>query len=249
MTGPVLRLFCLPYAGGSAAGVYRDWRRALPAGIDVVPVELPGRGTRLGELPYTRVESLLTDVLRAVLPRLDLPFALFGHSLGAILAFEAARRLEHAHDARPERLLVSGYEAPDLDRAPERDHLLPDEQFRERIRRLGGTPPEVLADTGLMDLLLPVLRADLAAAAGYAFRPGAPLSCPVTVFGGLDDPEARPSRLEGWRRQTTGPCAIRLLPGDHFFLHSAADALLPRVAADLAGAGRPDLVTDAPRGT
>lgn len=236
--GAELRLFCLPYAGGSAVRIYQDWEQSLPGFVEVVCVELPGRGARFGELPYTHPEPLINELLRAILPRLDLPFAIFGHSLGGMLGFEIARRLEHDHASPPRWLFVSAFEAPDLPREPDLDHLLPDAAFRARIRELNGTPQEVLEDEGLMQLLYPVLRADFAVADAYSWRPGPPLGCPLTVFGGVDDAEVPPSTLEGWRRQTTGPFALRLLPGDHFFLHTAHDLLLDRLAADLSASRR-----------
>jgi surfactin synthase thioesterase subunit len=161
-----------------------------------------------------------------------------------MLAFEAARRLEHDHDRPPVHLMVSGFQAPDVPREPDLDHLLPDAEFRQRLRELHGTPREVLDHDELMDLLVPVLRADFAAVDGWRYRPVAPLSCPITVFGGLSDPEAPVDTLDGWRRQTTADCQVRLLPGHHFFIHEAADTLLPIVADRLerdrlvAGPGR-----------
>lgn len=233
-----LRLFCLPYAGGSALRVYHGWTRLLPGHLEPWPLELPGRGSRMAETPCTSVDSLVDDLLHTVLPALDGPFALFGHSLGGLLAFELARRLEHVHGLPPRHLLVSGIEAPGTPGEGDRDHLLPDEEFRARLHELAGTPKEVIEDDDLMELLIPVLRADFTAADTY--RLGSPwlrLSCPLTALGGLDDPEAPPHTLRAWQHRTTGPFRLRLLPGNHFFLHSEQSLLIDAVLDALGSAG------------
>jgi medium-chain acyl-[acyl-carrier-protein] hydrolase len=229
MTGRI-RLFCLPYAGGSAQRIYGTWSQRLPDWIDVVPVELPGRGGRIAERPVPLAEALVGDVLRQLLPVTTEPYALFGHSLGAMLAFEAARRLEHDHGRAPAHLMVSGFRAPDEPHQPDQDYRLPDGPFRQRLRELSGTPREVLEHEELMDLLVPVLRADFAAVGRWRYQPSAPLSCPLTVFGGRADAEAPPDTLPGWRRQTSADCQVRLLPGHHFFVNDATNELLPVLA-------------------
>lgn len=229
MTAPV-RLFCLPFAGGSAVRIYGGWKRRLPASIEVVPLELPGRGTRIGEMPLPRADALVADALRQVLPRSHEPFALFGHSLGAALAFGMARALEHEHGRPPVHLMVSGFQAPDLPAPDDPAYLLPDDQFKARLRDLDGTPPEILDNDDLMELLLPVLRADFAAIGQWRYQESKPLSVPITVFGGESDPEAPPHTLGGWSRQTTSACQVHVLPGNHFFVTDAAEKLLPLVA-------------------
>lgn len=238
-----LRLFCLPYAGGSAARVYHDWQPALPGHVELWPLELPGRGARMAESPCSTVDGLVDDLERTVLPAADGPYALFGHSLGGLLAFELARRMEHAHHRPPQHLIVSGFEAPDLPTEPDLDHLLPDDAFRERLRELSGTPREVLDNDDLMDLLIPVLRADFTASSTY--RLGSPwlrLSCPLTVFGGLDDPEAPPHTLRAWQHRSTGPFRLRLLPGNHFFLHTERTLLIEALTDALGTTGEADAV-------
>ncbi|MBO3747617.1 thioesterase [Streptosporangiaceae bacterium NEAU-GS5] len=231
-----MRLFCLPYAAGSAERIYGDWQRALPGGIDVVPLELPGRASRFKERLLPHVDPLVTDALPRVLPLSGEPYALFGHSLGAILAFELARVMEHEHGRPPARLLVSGHAAPDEPLEPSLDYLLPDRQFKARLKDLAGTPPQVLENDDVMEVLLPLLRADFAAVGQWEHVPGAPLSCPITVFGGDDDHEAPVATLAGWSRQTTAGCSVHVLPGGHFFLNELPDRLLPLVAGELLGA-------------
>jgi medium-chain acyl-[acyl-carrier-protein] hydrolase len=228
-----LRLFCLPYAGGSAAAIYGRWSRQLDARTEVIPVELAGRGARIAETPVPSAAVMVNDALRAVLPCSQEPFALFGHSLGAVLAFEMARRLEHEYGRPPAHLFVSGFGAPDEPATPDLAYLLPEHEFRDRLRDLSGTPREVLDNDDLMELVLPVLRADFAAIAQWRFSPGPPLSCPVTVFGGLADPEVEVATLAGWQRQTTASCEVRLLPGQHFYINESPDLLLPTVTSRL----------------
>lgn len=232
-------LFCLPYAGGSAPRAYGSWQAALPAGVRVVPVELPGRGARITEPLLTSVTALADDALGAVLPRVDRPYALFGHSLGALVAFELARRLEHLHRRPPVHLFVSGHEAPQLPKVSETDYQLPMEEFTQRLRDLAGTPEEVLANEELLQLFAPIIRADFEAADTYEFRPGPRLSCPITVYGGVSDPEAPVDTLPPWDQHTSGHCAVRLLPGEHFFLHQEEDALLAGIGDDLHAAIEP----------
>jgi surfactin synthase thioesterase subunit len=228
MSSP-FRLFCLPFAGGSAIRIYSGWKRQLPPGIEVIPLELPGRGTRISETPVPRADALTADALRQVLPWCEEPFALFGHSLGAALAFEMARVLDHQHGRPPAHLLVSGFQAPDAPVPADQAYLLPDPQFRARLRELDGTPREVLDNDDLMDVLLPVLRADFAAIGQWRYRDAPPLSMPITVFGGAADPEVPVPTLDGWRRQTTSSCQVHVLPGNHFFLTEAPGLLLPLV--------------------
>lgn len=233
-------MFCFPYAGGSATRIYGDWGEGLPGGPEVVPVEIPGRGARILEPPVDSVPGLVEDALARLLPATDRPFVLFGHSLGAMMAYELAQRLVGRYGLVPELVCLSGLSGPDTPRKPDLDYLLPEPRFRARLRELGGTPPEILDDDELMEVLLPVLRADFAAADTWQPAEGDPLPCPLAVFGGADDPEAPPATLAGWRHRTAGRFESRVFPGDHFFLHGPARAALlaavGRALTDLAGA-------------
>lgn len=226
-----LRLFCFPYAGGGAS-VYQRWAETLPGMIEVCPVQLPGRERRIAEPAFTSVDALVREMVPALEPLMDRPFALFGHSMGAVVAYEAARALREA-GREPVRLFVSGRRAPTVpDPAPPL-HALPDAEFADELRRLGGTPEELLAHREVMEMLLPTLRADMALCETYRHHPAAPLACPVTALGGVDDPELGAAELDPWSQETTGAFVRRMFPGGHFFVNTARPQLLRAVAGDL----------------
>lgn len=224
-------LLCLAHAGGSAAA-FRTWPARLP-GIEVRAVDLPGRASRLARPPFDRLEPLARWLAREELERLEGPVALFGHSMGALVAFALAGLLRDRARRPPVHLLVAGCPAPQLIRTRDPLHALPRAEFLERLRALDGTPSEVFGHAELLDLLLPAIRADLAVYETFTYRPATPLGCPVTAFGGLDDPDVSRADLEAWRVQTTGPFRLVLLPGGHFFLHDREAAMLSAVAQAL----------------
>lgn len=232
-TGKPLRLYCFCYAGGTAQS-YLDWQAHLPD-IELRPLQLPGRGARFLEPPLTRFDALV-DTLSGVLAAepADRPFAFFGHSLGALLAYEVARLQARRGLPQPAHLIVSGCAAPAHRPPPENLHLLDDAGLLARLRELNGTPPEILAHAELMELLLPTIRADMALVADYRYRPGAPLALPLTVLAGRDDDIDAGVETTGWRAATTGPCTIHWYDGDHFFINSARGAVLAQLHAALA---------------
>lgn len=228
---PRLRLFCFPYAGGSVT-VFNTWAAALPPAIELCAVQYPGRGGRMAETPHRAIAPIAHELLPAIRPLLDRPFAFFGHSMGALVAFELAR-LVRAEGFTLAQLFVSAHRAPQLPDPDEPLHALPEPELIERLRELNGTPPEVLAHAELLQLLLPVLRADFAACETYQYQDGPPLTCPIAAFGGLRDPHVSREMLAAWGSQTTSGCAVRMFPGDHFFLNSDRQLLLAAIARDL----------------
>lgn len=214
-----LRLFCFPYAGG-AASIYRTWSDDLPAEIEVCPVQLPGREGRIRQSAFTRMDDLVEAADEGLAEELDRgPHAFFGHSMGAVIAYELARRRRRAGRSEPRHLIVSARSAPTVEDSEEPIHDLPPERFRERLRDLNGTPAEVLDHPELMELVEPLLRADFEVNETYEHRPGETLSCPLTALGGLRDEEVPREELEEWRTLTTGAFRLHMLPGDHFFLN------------------------------
>lgn len=227
-----LRLFCFHYAGG-AASAFRAWAAQLPAQIEVCPVQLPGRENRLREPLFTAVAPLIPILAAGLRPAMDMPFALFGHSMGALLSFELARYLRRQHDVQPVYLGLSGHQAPQLPDAEPPIYNLPEPEFIDRLRKFNGTPEEVLRHAELMQLVLPILRADFTLVETYSYQPDEPLACPISAFGGLQDARANRELLEGWREHTRGEFRLRMFPGDHFFLIGGRSLVLEALAQDL----------------
>lgn len=168
-----------------------------------------------------------------LLPYLDLPFALFGHSLGGLISFELARLLRRDYGKAPVHLFVAGCAAPQLSDSQPPIHNLPEPEFVAELRRLKGTPEGVLRQPELMRMLLPCLRADFEMGATYQYAAGEPLACPISAFGGLADPEISRADLEGWREHMTATFVARMLPGEHFFLLDTRAQLLQMITLDL----------------
>jgi medium-chain acyl-[acyl-carrier-protein] hydrolase len=227
-----LRLFCFSYAGGGAS-VFYPWSQALPPSVELCPVQLPGRENRLNEPPYRGLRPLLHALAPSLQPYLDVPFAFFGHSLGALVGFELARRFRRQHLPTPVHLFVSGREAPQIRDLDPPIHALPEAAFIEKLRRYDGTPVALLENPDIMAVFLPTLRADFALSETYVYDDEAPLACPISAFGGLQDAEVSQADLTAWRHQTGGRFALRLFLGGHFFLREQQPALLQAVFQDL----------------
>ncbi|WP_157170829.1 thioesterase domain-containing protein [Nocardia araoensis] len=235
---PSLRLFCWPFAGGKAAA-YTPWRRLLPDWVELCVLELPARQRHLAQTPIRRFPDLVEAALARVLPLTDLPFAFFGHSLGALAAYEVARRLPDG--IAPRALFLGGAVAPHLPR-PGRLSELPDHEFVAAVGHYGGIPPEVRETPEVMALFLPALRSDFEIFDDYRFTPAAAPSCPAHLFGGRDDRQVAATQLEAWRDVLPGLRSTELLPGGHFFLVEQREALLGSLADKLT-AVRPDAVS------
>jgi medium-chain acyl-[acyl-carrier-protein] hydrolase len=226
-----VELHCFPYAGGGAS-TYRGWQSKLPLGLRVRAVQLPGHEERFGEPPLASFDAVMAHLAETLLPSLREPYALFGHSMGALIAFEVARELQRRGGPLPAWLFVSGMNAPQSAR-PDDWHLLPDADLLALLRRLGGTSHELLEDRSLQSLFLPLVRQDFALSASYRYREDASLPCPLSVWGGDDDPTTTVDGLEGWRAQTTSAFRLRMLAGTHMFVHLEREALVAGLAEDL----------------
>ncbi|MGO9242785.1 MAG: thioesterase domain-containing protein [Bryobacteraceae bacterium] len=230
---PHLRLFCFPWAGGGTLA-YRGWREALADVAHVVPARLPGRESRAGEAALENMEALVAALVDAIRPHLDGPYALFGHSMGAGVAFELTRALRRAGLRLPQSLHVSGARAPQYrlhhDPGPEP----PLRDFIEGLRRLEGFPPSILGNPELMRLALPALLSDARLYRCYAYSPEPPLPLPILAYGGDADPNVTAEHLEAWREQTTDGFERYEFPGGHFYLESARGLLLTALRAGLA---------------
>jgi surfactin synthase thioesterase subunit/glycosyltransferase involved in cell wall biosynthesis len=222
-----IRLFCFPYAGGGAS-IFRAWPDHLPGAIAVCPVRLPGRETRLAEPAFDRMEQLIPALLDAIAPYLDKPFALFGHSMGAAIAFELARALSR----NPSALFVAGARAPQFRRNHVPSPPPSDEDLLAELRRLNGVPQELLDHPELMQVALPALRADTALYRNYIYREGPPLACPIHAYGGLADERITREDLAAWAEQTTQAFTLAMFPGGHFFLQTHQAEFLEALAQD-----------------
>ena len=228
---PALRLFCLPYAGGGAS-IYRPWAEALPDWVEVCSVQLPGREERIAEPAYRQVGRLLPELVERLRPYLDRPVAIFGHSMGAVIAYEVTRALTLEGNA-PVHLIVSGQRAPFLPLQRPTSYHLSDADFQQRLRELNGTPAPILQEPELMKMVLPLLRCDFELSETYRRERAEPLDCPITALGGLQDAEVEPDGVEAWREVSRGPVDVHMLPGDHFFVHSQRAAVLQIVERSL----------------
>ena len=222
------RLFCFPHAGGGAG------QPLALSGWTAVPVRLPGRESRLAEAPFERMGPLVAALADHIDSYLDHPFAFFGHSVGAVVAFELARELRRRSRPLPKMLISSGARAPQF----RRHHVPPPapsrEAFVEELRRLEGIPAEVLDDPALMRAILPALASDAALYRNYVYAETPPLPIPVRAYGGADDPNVRREHLDGWAEQTTASFAVRLFPGGHFYLTAVREPFLQALETDLA---------------
>ena len=213
--------------------MFREWSDHLPADIEVCPVQLPGRGTRSMETPFSEIAPLVEALAQALVPLLDKPFALFGHSLGSLVGFELARWLRTRHRTPPVRLFVSAAPAPQVPNRHLPIHKLSERDFLAELRRLNGTPEELIDHKELMDIVLPSLRADFAMYENYRYSSEPALNCPISTYGGLSDTKVQFNDLESWRDQTSVSFSIRMFPGDHFFFKTVGPLLMRVVSKEL----------------
>ncbi len=229
---PRARLFCIPFAGGSPV-VFRSWQAHFPADIQVCALNFPGRGNRLMEPSLRRMDTLVDEAAGALAPLLDVPYAILGHSLGALIGYELAVLLREKGHGEPFLLVASAARGPQLPDPYPPLHHLPTDQFIKGMQdRYGGIPEEILAEPDLLALLIPPLQADLELFETYRYEPRPPLSCPVAVFGGHDDHRLDDHQYRAWQKITTGPLTLTMVPGGHFFIQEQG----PRVAAAVAAA-------------
>ncbi|GIJ26726.1 thioesterase [Micromonospora qiuiae] len=228
-----MRLFCLPHAGGTAAA-YGSWHGEFPEEIEVCAVELPGRRARLREPLIRRVKPLVAAIASGLKPHLDLPYAFFGHSYGALLAFELHHHLlGEGHGSGPRALFLSGASAPHMPRAnPPLSHL-DDEAFVQELLGYGGIPDTLVGESAVMQMFVPVLRADIEAFEHYVPSPRDLIDCPVYLYGGDRDHLAAPAQVAAWRELVAGPAPLELFPGGHFYLQEHRALLTASIARRL----------------
>lgn len=228
-----VRLFCFPHAGGGAAS-FRSWPDLIPASVDVCAVQLPGREGRFLEPLVSQLQTVVEAIEESIYPyQVSMPFAFFGHSMGALLAFEVAHVLIERHHVQPLHLFVSARLAPqEVDLQPPL-FCLPEPQLLEELSRWGDIPEPVLQDRELLGRLLPMVRADLKLNETYSYKLREPLACDISAFGGTHDLRVREGDLAKWSLQTAGAFYLRMFSGGHFFTQSSRNELLQEIRRTL----------------
>jgi medium-chain acyl-[acyl-carrier-protein] hydrolase len=228
-----MQVYCLPHAGAGAS-IFREWSRDLPSSITVCPIQLPGREQRFAERLCTHIDPLVEGLCDSLAPRLqEQPYALFGHSMGALIAFEMTRTIVRRGLAPPRHLFVAARRGPSLPSRYPAIHDWPDARFLAEVSQFSGTPPELLQDVEFAGAYLPILRADFSICETYTYEAAAALPCPITALGGTDDSTVTLDELWAWDRETTAEMQVRTFSGDHFFLHSCRARLLQVIAQTL----------------
>ncbi len=223
------KLFCLPYAGGSAA-IYNKWRHYLDRRIELHPLDLAGRGRRIYDPLYDSIAEAVDDVYKIIDSQLDqMPYSLFGHSMGGIIAYELALKIRNSQRPQPIHLFFAGRGAPNVPGEDEKNfHQLPEEEFKKEILELGGTPKEFFEHPELIDVLLPMLRSDFKIAETYKFAETGeikPLDYDISVFIGKEE-DVTAEQMHGWRVHTTGICAVYYFAGEHFFINEETERIV-----------------------
>ena len=223
-----VRLFCFPPAGAGAA-TYRLWSAELSPEIDVFRIQPPGRESRFRESRCTDIETYLEELMPELLPLLDQPFAFFGHSMGSLIAFRLTQRLQHEYSLIPMHLIISSFHPP---QAIPNEHIrnLPQEAFIRELRdRYDGIPDQILEEPDLLELMLPIIRDDLAIVESYSYQCQPSLLCPISAFGGFTDKWVNESQLYRWCECTTAEFGVSMFPGNHYYLDPALSDLISAI--------------------
>jgi surfactin synthase thioesterase subunit len=223
---------CLPHAG-AGAGVYRDWGRGLPTSIAACPVQPPGREKRLAERPMTSVEEISRRLAPEIIMMVRPPYAIFGHSTGALCAFEVSREIRRLNGPLPVHLFVGGRRAPSVPMVRTELAGMPTGKLAEALRQLGGTPEYILQNPAMLELLQPLLVADFQVNEAYDYHAEPSLPVPITAFASTHDPFARPDQVAGWQGETSARYTQIMLEGNHFAIFDHAAAVLRQITADL----------------
>jgi medium-chain acyl-[acyl-carrier-protein] hydrolase len=234
-TSAALRIFAIPYAGASSY-LYRGWQRQMPSGIQLCPIQLPGRGKRAGERACSQMDELIEGMYEGLAPHLEQPFALFGHSMGGLIAFALAHRLETQFGLRSVALVVAGCSPPHVKRNSVKLHEWSDEDLIAELWQRGGTPKEVLSCAPIMRVMLPLIRADFELIYNYRTDPEIYIEGPIYGFAGSNDVEDGPASMHRWKEVTTNDFRLSVIPGGHLFPFSASAAFMSvfrPLAADL----------------
>jgi len=213
-----LRLFCFPYAGSSSVVTYRHFVESLPAFVEVCPVELPGRGARMSENLINDLEHVVEQISNSMKEYLDIPFAFFGHSMGALISYELSHKVSNKYMKKPQKLYVSAHKAPFSEKNGPIMHKLNSNEFTAELRKMEGIPKEMMEHKELMELMLPIIRNDYAVCETYRFKEREVLDIPITIFGGSEDKDISEDDLLEWENLTNSNFRKVMIKGDHFFI-------------------------------
>lgn len=221
----MIKLFCFPYAGGTSA-IYAKWRRYISKNINLCPIELAGRGQRYEAPLYNTLNEVIEDVYSIIKNDIDDNYAFFGHSMGCLVAYELAHKIRKLGKNSPYHIFFSGKSAPHSEKVSRNIYNLPDEEFKSEILSLGGTPKEILEQQELLDIFLPILRADFKVNDTYKYiEPDKKLDCNITVINGKED-DMSLSDIVGWKQHTSGDCKIYMMDGGHFYLNDKYEDII-----------------------
>ncbi|MFA0813800.1 thioesterase II family protein [Microbulbifer epialgicus] len=216
---PKLRVFCFPYAGGSAS-IYTKWAEYFPPEVEIVAVQPPGRASRVFEKPYTDMESLVNELFQKLVHSMDIPYIFFGHSLGSRVAFELLNKINEHDIHLPVHFIASGSNPPDVYNKKSEIYRLSDAQFMIELEKFQGTSDEALQSNELMNILLPGIKADFEIANKYVFESMVKHKCDLTVLGGTHDKDVDSQSLHNWSKFFSGSSKVEMIDGDHFFIDS-----------------------------
>lgn len=222
------RLFCFPYAGGSAT-VYNAWNDLLPDHVELVAIQPPGRANRWNEKLHTSVKEMVDDLISAIPAWLDRPYMIYGHSLGSAVAFETLHALEQRKLRLPLRFFAGARRAPHCPPRIPPIHDYPLEEFKSEVKKLNGTPDSILENPDIMEIFVPVLRTDLKAAYAYHRAPSSKINCEVSIFGGAGDDKVVQEDLIGWQEHFSTTMDMHIFDGGHFFLEDNKKMVVERI--------------------
>lgn len=223
-----LRLICIPYAGGNAS-MFNSWAKGLPSDIEVISIQLPGRGMRFSTPSYDDMNLLIDGLMKEIPDILNLPYVLFGHSLGSRIGFEIIKRLNAAELKLPLHFIASGSRGPQVEMNEKPIHSLPTEEFLKELKKMNGTSDELLHNSELMNVLMPMLRADFKISETHVSTENTCFNIPLSIFGGADDTKIDLNSLNRWKELFTSLSEITIFPGGHFFIDSHTSQVLLKV--------------------
>lgn len=212
-----IRLFCLPFAGAGAS-IYNSWLAFMPAEIEIIAIQLPGREDRVFEQPFSRLRPLVRTVAQAIRPYLQIPFAFFGYCCGGLISYELTKELRHRFNTSPVNLFVASQPAPHLPYKFPPIHQLPATEFKQSVKEIEGTAEEVMVQDDMMELFLPALRADFTIHEQYTYQPGERLNCAIMTLSGTRDPRVNKNDMEEWAQHTSNSFSSHFFEGGHFFV-------------------------------